>query len=820
MPQKVVSFKGINRKINEFLADGECEELINLRPEAGGVCVVKPKDSIISGVWYTQVYEHSWGENENLIIVDDVGSVKWIGKDNSVKQVLCTFGSKDIDVSYAGNVLVIYRNETKEQYVFKFEDEAYETYNLTLKKITDAKISYGRSYFSSPANAVEAIDGSAASVNEAMHKAASGFNNKYTNGLCGAAVVGCTYELEDGSEIWSTAFAVANAAHAYLYSKPSYDYSTKTVTVTGTNDVKLELRFDGSSPKGIKKINVYSTRPVFPYEAVSVTNAEDVKIDELSLDSMNLDSQIMYYQGSVSTNGISAVLSLRFGDTLAGDRLMDVTAGCVERKGRSVSYNNRFHYFDSEVEHVIQAPTVSRAPSTYTSEVIKEWIAYVKFDDKWKLIDNIYKIVDGTALDIIYPMIGIEAIRFVNAEQDDYGNVSVGYNDLFEVSLKDSMAYNYSYAFGVLPKIVPVGDDWLDELAEDGQLWGKDKVYDKKILWKKETNSMSVSAQYNPFVFPVEYSYAFGGEIKDIVTSYIPISSTQIGQYPVTVFTTNGIYALEQGSGKTLYDSVTPIQPLEIDGRAVSTPYGTFFKSSKNVYLLSGRDVENVTYALNGSVEKGIRNSQPYKTLCLDSSAGLHDFNFAVSMVDFEKHIEEATLSYDKIHNELYINSGHNNYEYAYVLNIGTRQFHKVSRKYNVFQNGGRYAIEAFGAEERNIVDLLSESDAVQPMLMQSRPMALSALYSHIDRAVLFADADLTKEGQYLMLSVFASDNLYDWKCIISAQKKDTVLSHIRTNRAAKSYKYYVFVINGAVSTDTDMSGVIVDYTEVTRRLG
>jgi hypothetical protein len=67
---------------------------------------------------------------------------------------------------------------------------------------------------------------------------------------------------------------------------------------------------------------------------------------------------------------------------------------------------------------------------------------------------------------------------------------------------------------------------------------------------------------------------------------------------------------------------------------------------------------------------------------------------------------------------------------------------------------------------------------------------------------------------------VFGSDNLYDWKCIISAQKHNTVLRQIRTNRAAKSYKDYVILINGLVSTDTDLSDIIADYTVVSRRLG
>jgi hypothetical protein len=107
----------------------------------------------------------------------------------------------------------------------------------------------------------------------------------------------------------------------------------------------------------------------------------------------------------------------------------------------------------------------------------------------------------------------------------------------------------------------------------------------------------------------------------------------------------------------------------------------------------------------------------------------------------------------------------------------------------------------------------------VQPILLQSRPMSLEAFYTHIQRLIMLVDADLQSE-RHLFLSVFASDNLNDWKCIISAQKTGVSLRHIRTNKAAKSYKDYIILITGRVSTDTDISDIIADYTIVNRRLG
>lgn len=823
MPQKVIKFSGINRKVNEFQNIGACEELINLRPQMDGAFqVVKPKHALIEGVWYDKVYDHSWGETSNLIVVDNIGSIVWISKDGAKQQELRYAFSNDVELSFAGNIIVAYSADKNKQLVFKFNEDKYEDYTFNPNKITNAYISYGSSYFSAPSNSAVADDSSAYALNEAMLSAASGFSSKLTYGLCGASVVGCTYELEDGNEIWSTAFAVANSSHAYLFAPPSIDTGTKTVTVTGANNVELNLRFNGNKTKGVKRINIYSTRPIFPYEIVSKSTLADVEVKELSLEDVDLSGQLMYYQGSVPADKQSAVFKLKFGAELIGERIMDITPGCIERIGNVVSYNNRFHYFGSEVSHVIQPPTVSHAPSIIydPSEItISEWIAYVKFGDSWKLIDNIYKIVDGRSLDIIYPMIGVEQLAFVKAKRADDNSLIVSYKEMFYVDLKESSAYNYAYAFNVTPSIVDAGHFEMD-MESANQKWTADFKYDSEVFWKKEANALNVSAQYNPFVFPVEYSYSFGGEIRDIAPSYIPISSTQIGQYPITVFTSNGIFALEQSSGKVLYDSIIPLQPLVIEGKAVTTPYGAFFKSSKNLYILSGRDVANVSSALNGTRELGIREVQAYKTLCTRYDTPFHDFTFILSKVDFDKHIEDAILSYDPLQNEVYINSGHPNYEYSYVFNLDTKLYHKTSRKYLVAQRGGRYAIEATGAFPRNVVYLHNE-DIVnnQPILLQSRPLSLEQFYTHIQRLILLADAKLEGE-QYMCVSVFGSDNLNDWKCIMSAQKMNTTFRHIRTNKAPKSYREYIILITGMVNTNTDLSDIIADYTVVQRRLG
>ena len=829
MPQKVLKFTGINRAISEFQTSGECEELINLRPEVGGgYSVIKTKNIYKTGVSYDMIYEHSFGNTTNLVVSTN-GVVWWLKDKNNLGEITSDFAQKNgVSISSAGNVLVIYCEEEDRQVVFKFENDEYVSYDFAPKRITNVEIAYaaGTEFYTAVAD-----DSSSAALNAALQKAASGFNQKYSNGLCGYSIVGCSYELEDGQELWSTAFVVANAEITEGYQQPQIDESAKTATVFGARKIYLCLSFADMPYSGIKKINVYATRPVFPYFVENLTSSS-FKISKQSLEEMNLGGQIMYYQGSIDPSETSVRLLLKFNSEQAGEDIMKVMSGCIYRTGQMVSYNNRFHFYNSTAKHTLQFPSVSRDSQLFYimgGEVFKDavendngdiapyWISYVKINNEWKLIDKVYRFFEEDINDFIYPMAGVKRLAFVKAAMTG-SSLSVPFKEMFYVDLKDSAAYNYSYAFEVTPVIARDEeiDLFHDHMSAAGQIWGNG--FDASVTWKKEENAVNVSSPFNPFVFPVEYSYSFGGEIRDITTAYLPISSTQVGQYPLIVFTSNGIYALEQGNGEVLYGNVVPLQPHVINGRAKATPYGTFFVSSKNLYLLSGRNAVDVSRPLMGKPESSPKALKTYKALCCSSDNDLYDFTDALSVFSFEYIISDVSFVYDQLQNELYISSNKESVKYSYVLNLATNLFHKVPFKFIGSRISSRYALRL--TNQTDVVDLFEEYDtARQPILLHSRPMSLEVFYTHIQRIMMLIDTSVVDE-QYLFLSVFGSNNLSKWECIISSQKRDAVLRQIRTNKAARSYKDYVILINGAVSTDTNISDIIADYTIVDRRLG
>ena len=818
MPQKVLKFTGINRKVNEFDGSGACEELLNLRPEiGGGHRVVKEKVPVLKNIEYRSLYEHSFGDTSNWIVTNNEGSVLWLKEDGTTVPVTydLEYEGNAVEVCSADNVLLAYSEALGEQRAFKFEDGEYKPYSFNLRKINDVSIEYSYDattpyeYF----NSTTADDDTVVAYKEALVRAASGYYNKFPNGLCGASVVGCTYELEDGSETWSTAFIVASAQRAMASDvKPTANTGDRTVKVYGVEKTWLNISFDSASTAaGVRKINVYASRPVYPHE-VSSKQSNVVNFSDVELSELKLDGQLMYYQGSVSPEENEARLLLDFGMTQASEKVMEVLPGCIERIGNAIAYNNRFHYFRTEAEHIIQTPTASAALGGRVSGG-KTYMPFVLINNNFIKVNTTFRINTSSPQDFIYPMAGIKKIAFVEATSSNGVARPTFTESMFVVDLKDSNAYNYSYAFDVVPEL-GYNEEVYNNITAGGQ--GADFPFVDSVLWKKEFNAINVSEPYNPFVFPVNYSYSFGGEIRDIATSYLPISSTQIGQYPVTVFTTSGIYSLEQGSGNTLYSNIIPISPYVITDKALPTPHGTVFGASNNLYVLAGREAVCISAPLSGKRDLDIRESDSYVSLC-ESPVGNFMYADYLSGIDFDK-LHPEILLYDQMNDEVIITSSRSDVNYSYVFNFNTRSYHKIPKKYSKTPAGSRYVIEENGGV-KSIIDMFYEKEGEQHIFMQSRPLPLEVVFTHIQRMILYIDANLNGD-QHLLFSVFGSDNLCDWKCIISAQKAEVALRQIRTNKAGRSYRDYIVLINGLVDTGTDLSEIIADYTVASRRLG
>ena len=115
-------------------------------------------------------------------------------------------------------------------------------------------------------------------------------------------------------------------------------------------------------------------------------------------------------------------------------------------------------------------------------------------------------------------------------------------------------------------------------------------------------NVLVVSKPNNPFVFPATDAVTFtAGEILNLAVATKPLSEGQFGQFPLYVFTDEGVYALSvdaEGGFKTSH----PVTRDILLGRdaLVGIEQGVFFAAARGLLLLQGSVVTNVSSQMDG----------------------------------------------------------------------------------------------------------------------------------------------------------------------------------------------------------------------------
>ena len=105
-------------------------------------------------------------------------------------------------------------------------------------------------------------------------------------------------------------------------------------------------------------------------------------------------------------------------------------------------------------------------------------------------------------------------------------------------------------------------------------------------------NRISVSELNNPTSYPNELSYRIGSGINRIITANsaaIEMSDSKFGEFPLYVFTTEGIYAMQSGT-ETLYSAVIPINhDVIINPNTLSVNGAVLYFTDKGLHALTNQ---------------------------------------------------------------------------------------------------------------------------------------------------------------------------------------------------------------------------------------
>lgn len=250
-------------------------------------------------------------------------------------------------------------------------------------------------------------------------------------------------------------------------------------------------------------------------------------------------------------------------------------------------------------------------------------------------------------------------------------------------------------------------------------------------------NTLLVSKANNPFVFPAEDSVTFtAGEILNIAVATKPLSEGQFGQFPLYVFTDEGVFALSTKSDGSFQTSHPVSRDILVNKDALTgIEQGIFFASARGLLLLQGSSVTKVSSLMDG------RPAEIEDDSLVEQIANRFLDFYPEDPQAFSTFLADCRLAYDYANTRiLLMNPAYNT---MYVYKFDTQSWHRLRagntpvRVLNsypeaqvVMKSGSRQSVQDF-----SVVAESADAEAL-PGLIYTRDLSLESadIYKTIHR--------------------------------------------------------------------------------------
>lgn len=314
-----------------------------------------------------------------------------------------------------------------------------------------------------------------------------------------------------------------------------------------------------------------------------------------------------------------------------------------------------------------------------------------------------------------------------------------------------------------------------------------------------EPNKIKVSELNNPIVFPNKNTYQAGnGEVIAMASNATRISEGQFGQYPLYIFTTQGIYALNVGEGEVVYSNLSAPVSYEIPISPIicSTPFGVIFVSKRGICIIRGQEVELLTANIQQPIKKiSLQQEQILQGVLLDY---IHS-----DFLDYLKNINR--LVYDPKENELIVRN--DNFNYNYVLNLDSQSFYQSTEKIdNVVMNTFP---ELYIIEGNNIKDYSDSQHPRAHVSLITRPILFGTSgVKRLERMILRAtliSIDNAGQGRPIILNYFSNDGV-NFPILRGIPLKPGSYKDLDMGLFARSkYKEFIFALAGTLDEQAEI---------------
>lgn len=556
----------------------------------------------------------------------------------------------------------------------------------------------------------------------------------------------------------------------------------------------------------IAKINIYVSQPIDIYDwdnfdisylacrnkdgkLYNMRMAKNIKngLTEKRLNSVDVDGLLLYRVEQYDLGKEPKERVVNFKDLTTNPTMPVDASGWLETLGSMYVYNNRLHLFDvkqifNKDRHILYSDSLHND----LPKIEAKYLVYIKNpngDAKVLLDGYVYRVSDSV----------FRYAEFISFADSRAYKIDVHFLDFkYTIFLDNSKTYNFAF------------NATIDrDIKISGLI--KAPVSNENLLLQDE-NKIIVSEVANPYFFPPEHSYLAPGEVVSMAVANDQISESQVGQYPLYVFTTEGVYALQVGEGKVLYSNIIPISAEVATGGVLQTKYGIVFVTGSGLKLISGRDVVDVSEPICGMLEGNLRESKDFRGIT--NHELLYDARSILSAVPFEEYVKGAVMGYDLRKDELIVSNAV--YGYSYVFGLKSRVWHKITE---VFESFNRYVGLMREGDGCSVCDVREEEDCVQVVHLHTRPMCLDSYGFKKMTHVLFRGEFKPNDKRHGVY-VFGSNGLDDWRCVADGQFV-VDRCHVPLARIFYSFRYFAIVCGGEVRpghliTHVDFDGEVM----------
>lgn len=188
-------------------------------------------------------------------------------------------------------------------------------------------------------------------------------------------------------------------------------------------------------------------------------------------------------------------------------------------------------------------------------------------------------------------------------------------------------------------------------------------------------NRVYASEMDNPFVFPISSRYTLNSRVLGTAIATNALSTGQFGQFPIYVFTEDGIWAMESASDGTIV-STKPLSREVCSNADSITPIdnAVVFMTEKTVMLISGSQITDIAPFMNGKHYQMELSSTEGQMI---SGSDWREYvNTLIDTTHFMAFMDRAEIAYDYKGRRLVFVNPDKTFQYIFMLKTST--WHKM----------------------------------------------------------------------------------------------------------------------------------------------